>query len=147
MDVNLTLWCLWSAKSGYRLDAEAVGRLAESVDGVARYGVARLREVRRFLTAPKPGFASHDLAALRTRLLDAELFAEKLIQRRLAEITIAQFAPSIEADEHWAHAAREHFRNVGSCLEKPILLVDEDGPGTPADLFQRVLEAASSEDA
>lgn len=143
IDINLTLWAIWSARLGYRLDEAAIQAVTADIEAISHYGVARLREVRRFLSAPKPGFPAQEVAELRGMLLDAELRAERLIQQRLEGLTITTFGKHRTGDEEWKAAARAHFNAIGTCLEKPILVVDESKSGAPEELFDQVLETAS----
>lgn len=146
-NVNLILWSVWAARAGWEMSPEQEIELSEAVEPLSRYGVERLREVRRYLSCPKSGFDSVLIAELRQDLLAAELKGEKLVQDRLAHLTVEiggarnAFSPARANETAWIH-----FQNIAPCLEKPVLLADTHGPGTAADLFAEILELTATEE-
>jgi uncharacterized protein (TIGR02444 family) len=82
-DVNLALWCLWVGASGRgRLDSDAIAR-ADAAAGPWRSEViVPLRGARRALKGSPIAGAE----ALRTRVKDAELEAERLQHGNLASL-------------------------------------------------------------
>lgn len=147
MNANLVLWSIWAARSGWSFSPDQVRELAGSVDDFATHGAERLREIRRYLSGPKPGFETETLAPLRKEVLAAELHAEHLIQNRLACMTIAlggDPAPSpVEGGDGFAWA---HFNHLPLRLEKPLILGDEQGPGTKSALFDNLLQAIAGKE-
>ena len=84
-DVNLMLFALWvGATQACRLDP-AEFATAEAAIGPLNAGVVHpLRRLRREMK----GAADRDIQALRRRILQAELVAERRVQNRLAEVAI-----------------------------------------------------------
>ncbi len=146
MNVNVILWCIWTGQCGWLLADEAVGTVIESVRDFNLYAVERLREVRRFLSAPKVGYPHTELQRLRRALLEIELSGEQLIQHRLARETFAVAGPPPEASQTSpAMAARAHFAASTRSLEKPPLLVNEGDPVAPSTLFERIVQTVLAE--
>jgi uncharacterized protein (TIGR02444 family) len=85
LDVNMALWIAWLAHEG-RDPAPALGRAMALSLAWKDAVVAPLRTARAALKAP-PGFVpEHEAGALRRRVLDAELEAERMQQEALAEL-------------------------------------------------------------
>ncbi|RFB03888.1 TIGR02444 family protein [Parvularcula marina] len=147
LNVNLILWAIWAAQAGWKLDEEKIEELTRAVDQFTRYGIERLREVRRYLSSPKKGFSERDLGELRDELLDAEIKGERMVQTRLAELTAtgAGERETMDLDDIMS-AARTHFANIGPSLEKPVLLADSHGFAAAGELFEEVLQLALSEE-
>ena len=126
MNANLVLWSIWAARVGWSFSPDQVREVAANVDDFATHGAERLREIRRYLSGPKPGYPMETLAPLRKEVLAAELHAERLIQDRLAALTIdlgGDPAPSpVEGGDGFALA---HFAHLPLRLEKPLILGDE----------------------
>jgi uncharacterized protein (TIGR02444 family) len=144
LNANLALWCLWCAREGFELPDGEVSRLTAHVHDMDRYVTRRLREVRRFLSSPRPGFPPDGLQALRREIYEAELAGERLIQLRMERDTRATArAPSPPADEAaFEEAARRLFAFCRDDLETPVLLADDRGPFGPDALFGTMIEHA-----
>lgn len=80
-DVDVVLFVLWCASRGRRLDASELGAIDAAVASWRSAVVQPVRKARRALKpAPSPPFCPDTVAALRERLLAAELEAERLQQ-------------------------------------------------------------------
>ena len=80
-NVNLVLYVLWlGAVWGRRIDAAELAVAAAAIGPLHDGGVEPLRRLRRDLKAVPAG----DVRALRQRVLQLELAAERLVQHRLA---------------------------------------------------------------
>ena len=146
-NVNLLLWSIWAARKGWRLAPEQVVQIVAAVEDFTLGGVERLRELRRYFSVPKKGFPYDAIIAIRADLLRLELETERLIQHRLAALTVELGGERVEEDAPDASAsARVHFDSIGPRLEKPVILVDEQGPGSPALLFESLLALTVSEE-
>nr|WP_246408707.1 TIGR02444 family protein [Parvularcula dongshanensis] len=141
-NVNLALWSVWAARLGYVLRDEEVVEIVEGVQAMDRYVVRRLREVRRYLAAPKPGYPLSDLARLRTETYEAELAGERLVQLRLEAATLPFAIDETRSEEGGRHHARRLFTLCQRQLENPVVLADELGPEGPGALFATVLDLA-----
>ncbi len=85
LDVNMALWIAWLAHEG-RDPAPALGRAMALSAAWKDAVVAPLRAARDALK-PAPGFVPESEAgALRRRVLDAEVEAERMQQEALAEL-------------------------------------------------------------
>lgn len=147
LNVNVMLWCIWAARQGWAFETKQVQLITDAVDPFSRYGIERLREVRRYLSSPKPGFDEAALRELRQDLLLVELKGERLVQTRLAELTVELGgSPVPPARRETDEIARRHFRNVGPSLEKPVLLADSHGSAAAGELFDRLLELTALEE-
>ncbi|MEE4211679.1 MAG: TIGR02444 family protein [Parvularcula sp.] len=146
-NVNVVLWCCWSAAAGWALTEEEVRDITRQVDDFTTYGVERLREVRRFAASSKPGFPEASLHRLYDKLLDVELEAERLVQYRLAAETAALPSPARGPAGDFKATACRHFQSVAPSLEKPILLADDAWSGAPAALFDKLLDLVTTETA
>ncbi|MEM9233804.1 MAG: TIGR02444 family protein [Pseudomonadota bacterium] len=147
LNVNLILWCIWAARRGWQFTPEQVHDMTNAVDQFSRYGIERLREVRRYLTSPKPGFDRQELESLRQDLLMAELKGERMTQTRLAHLTVERGGhPAPKSPDDMEEAARIHFANVGPSLEKPMLLADSHGSKVLGEMFDRLLALTASEE-
>ena len=144
-NVNVVLWSLWTAEQGWDFSSQEVAALTTEVADFHRYGVERLREVRRYVSAPKPGFRTTDLRDYRALVLDLELAGERLIQRRLVAATYVLVGPPPMARPAMVHkVARRHFQGCGMHLEKPDIIADGRGPRAQEVLFDTLLTASPS---
>lgn len=144
LNANLALWCLWCAREGHELSDVGVAGVARHVHGMDRYAVRRLREVRRYLSSPRPGFSAEGLTTLRREVYEAELAGERLIQLRMEADTLAasERTPPPEDEPAFAEAARRLFTLCRRDLETPVLLADDRGPFGPDALFGEMIEHA-----
>lgn len=83
LDVNLLLFCCWAAARGRQLDAATLAAAEAAVAGWRNQVVRPMRALRRRLKREIAGFPAEPVDALRRRLLDLELEAERLEQQRL----------------------------------------------------------------
>jgi uncharacterized protein (TIGR02444 family) len=83
VDVNVLLFLLWAAQNGRRIEEEGVGAILAAVDAWHRSVVAPLRTARRYLRTPPADVQAGPAAALRQRIQEAELEAERLQQEML----------------------------------------------------------------
>lgn len=80
-DVDVVLFALWCASRGCRLDATGLAAVDAAVASWRQSVVQPVRQARRALKpAPSHPFDPSDAAALRERLLSAEIEAERLQQ-------------------------------------------------------------------
>lgn len=145
LNANLALWCLWCARAGLELSDKEIGEVVRHAHDMDRYVVRRLREVRRFLSSPRPGYPPAGLATLRREIYEAELAGERLVQLRMEADTLrrATFEAVPPADEEaFAAQARRFFTLCRRDLETPVLLADDRGPLGPAALFGVMAENA-----
>ncbi len=112
LDVNLLLFCGWAAARGLALDPHTLRAAEEAVASWRNQVVKPLRGLRRRLKRDLPGFPADAVAALRRRILEVELEAEKLEQGRLERLLPA--TPSDEAGPVLAvRGLRLYFRLQG----------------------------------
>ncbi len=83
LDVNLLLFCCWAASMGRVLDRGTLGAAEAAVATWRNQVVRPMRSLRRRLKREVEGFPAGEVEALRGRLLEAELAAERLEQGRL----------------------------------------------------------------
>src|SRR5690606_2708503 len=82
LDVNLLLFCCWATSMGRALDRGTLGAAAQAVSTWRNLVVRPMRALRRRLKREVEGFPADEVEALRGRLLEAELAAERLEQGR-----------------------------------------------------------------
>ena len=134
---SLMLWAAWCDRAGLALtDAEAT-RIVGRIHEMDRYVVRRLREVRRYVDAPRPGYDRAALSALRAEAYRTELMGEQLIQARLQEETLATCALGARPGTG-ARLARACAR----ALETPVIMADDRGAAGPVALFATLLAHA-----
>lgn len=113
-NVNITLWCCWCAR---HYDAAPDLALRHAIDQTANWNAnvtAPLRSVRRFLKTHHKGEATDD-TALRERIKDAELDAEKEEQARLETLSKSALSPlGATADQHPEHLRNRTRRNLAA---------------------------------
>lgn len=148
LDVNLTLWSVWSAVRGWALSPDQVDDIAHSAAPLTTYGVRPLRGVRRYFSAPHLGGDEAETDALRDALLRVELRAEQLVQHHLARQTVLiAGAPAQQAPDRAeiGQNALIHFGQSAQSLEKPVMMENHGGPNGPARLFRQVLTLLTAE--
>ena len=157
MSGSLVLWCAWAPRAGCVPPEETAVEIARHIEAFDRFAVRRLREVRRHLASPRPGYDDDAVAALRREVYEAELAGERLLLTRLERETRACL--DARAPRDGAAAAVRLFTLCRDDLELPVLLADDLGESGPRALFERVnalapaaaprgaSEAGASEDA
>ena len=144
MSGSLVLWCAWAPMAGLLPPDERALGIAKRTEALDRFAIRRLREVRRHLASPRPGYDAGGVSALRLRIYEAELDAERLVLDRLDRET--RGCPGIAAPggaEGDAHAAaRALFTLCRDNLELPVLLADDLGASGPGALFEQILAHA-----
>jgi uncharacterized protein (TIGR02444 family) len=83
VDVNVLLFLLFAAHHGRKVDAAQVHAIVVAVESWSRSAVVPLRSVRRFLRTPPAVIDAEGAAALRERIKQVELEAERLQQEGL----------------------------------------------------------------
>jgi uncharacterized protein (TIGR02444 family) len=112
LDVNLLLFCCWSAAQGRQLDAKSLTAAEAAVAGWRNQVVRPMRALRRRLKREIAGFPAEAVEALRRRLLDLELEAERLEQQRLETFLPAQGGAE-DGPAQAVRALRLYFRQQG----------------------------------
>ena len=113
LDVNLLLFCCWTAANGVALDQRSLGAAAAAVAGWRNQIVRPLRSLRQRLKRGIAGFPEDDIAALRRRILEAELEAERLEQQRLAPLLPSETFSAESGPLLGVRALRLYFRLEG----------------------------------
>ncbi|WP_162178294.1 TIGR02444 family protein [Parvularcula oceani] len=145
INANVALWCVWTAHSGYVLEEEEARRILDHIEPMDAYVVRRLREVRRYLSAPHPGYPLVELVRLRRETYEAELAGERLVQLRLEAATrMLAGPPGLRGGAEAGHEARRLFSISRAHLEMPVVLADDLGPESPVALFETLLDRARS---
>ena len=150
---SLVLWCAWAPRAGCVPPEETAVEIARHIEAFDRFAVRRLREVRRHLASPRPGYDDEAVAGLRREVYEAELAGERLLLARLERETLA--CPDARPTDDASMAAMRLFTLCRDNLELPVLLADDLGESGPRALFERVdalapdasASAARSEDA
>ena len=83
VDVNVLLFVLFAAQNGRKLAAPDVQHIISRVASWNREAIVPLRSVRRFLRSPPEIIAGEEAEALRERVKQIELEAERLQQEGL----------------------------------------------------------------
>jgi uncharacterized protein (TIGR02444 family) len=144
LDVNVLLWCLWCGRYGFGFEGDEVEALLERVRDTALHLVRPLRSVRRFLSSPRQGFSSEELAAFRSEVLRLELAAEEMVLRRLGELSEETSEPNLELGDMQLRAERL-FTLAREAMDRPTMIADEEGPQSPAALFRGVCRRAEEQ--
>lgn len=131
-DVNLLLAICWLARSGYAVDASAIGAAASAVAAWGTGVLEPLREVRRRLGSDFPEVAQGDRQAIRHDIMAVELECERLAQRRI----VAAFAARVGGLQ--AEPAR-HLAQAGIDAYLAMLVAEPDAK----DLAERDVLLAS----
>ncbi len=140
VEVNTTLWCIWTAHRGWCLTDEQVREIVGAASLFAARGAEPIRSVRRFFSAKRPQIDDDDRAAFRKTLLAVELEAERLVQQALVHGTLsAAGPPSAPVPKAIANAAAKHFMAALEGLEKPVMFADERKSRAPLTLFGELL--------
>ena len=132
LDVNILLFCCWAGYRGQVLSRAQIRHLAVNTENWQANVVKRLRASRTWMKhAPveSPFMSSADVEALRQRVKDVELAAERLQQEMLHELM------PIGAGETSIDALVTNFHNYFAVLERT------PGPEDTADLVAIVLAA------
>lgn len=86
VNVNLILWCAWLEYLGVYLEDAHLQEAHHHVDAWDQHYVIPLRQLRRRMKA-EFGTADANIEAVRASIQQAELAAEKELQRRLQQIS------------------------------------------------------------
>ncbi len=86
LDVNLLLYCCWQGRASRRLDEADIRRAMAAVDAWQREVVRPLRGVRRRLKSGVPPITAGECEALRRKLADLEIEAERIAQASLESL-------------------------------------------------------------
>ena len=136
MSGSLVLWCAWAPRAGCVPPDETAVQIARHIEAFDRFAVRRLREVRRHLASPRPGYDDDEIARLRREVYEAELAGERLLLTRLECETRA--CPDAAAPSSVSAAAARLFALCRDNLELPVLLADDLGESGPRALFEQV---------
>lgn len=113
LDVNLLLFCCWASAQGIGLDRHSLGAAEAAVASWRNQIVRPLRSLRQRLKRGMAEFPEGELAALRRRILDIELEAERIEQGRL-ETLLPPAGTATESGPMLAvRALRLYFRLQG----------------------------------
>jgi len=113
LDVNLLLLCCWAAARGLVLDRATLAATEGAVASWRNQVVRPLRALRRRLKREIESFPAAEVEAMRQRLGEIELEAERLEQGRLEEVA-HDLAPGSESGPVLAvRALRLYFRQEG----------------------------------
>lgn len=85
-DINLLLFCCWAGRLERRLSADEMRQAVEAIRPWRAAIVEPIRGARRRLKQGFAGIAVPPAEALRRRLLEVEIEAERIAQIRLAEL-------------------------------------------------------------
>ena len=129
-DVNLLLFALWAAARGRRLEESELAA-AEQIARPWRENVTeKLRAARRAMKVPPAGYDAAGMEALRRKVLEDELEAERLQQEAMAA------ALGGDAGTAMVEAAQDNLRGYQAMLGRTL----------GAEPLERLMEAfAASE--
>lgn len=139
VDVNQVLWCVWTARCGYRLTPEQVADVLNTTSQMAAHTTRPLRSIRLFLEGPRSGFDSKDLKTLRDKVLSLEIETEELVLRRL-DVATRQIGGAAEAVGDRLQQSEHLFTLVASNVDTPLMIAHEGGPETPSGLFRAIAQ-------
>jgi uncharacterized protein (TIGR02444 family) len=97
VDVNIVLYGLWQAHRGRRLSEDDIREVIEFAASWQKNVVEPLRNVRRFLKIPPPGWPSQEVALLRQQVKAEELQAEHLQQNAMEAALMSLGEPATAA--------------------------------------------------
>lgn len=113
LDVNLLLFCCWAASKGIGLDRQSLGAAESAVASWRNQIVRPLRSLRQRLKRGMAGFPEAELTALRHKVLEIELEAERIEQGRLEGLLPAAAATTESGIVLAVRALRLYFRLEG----------------------------------
>lgn len=96
INVNVLLWCVWQECLGLPLDTAHLHEAQRRIRGWDQHYVVPLRHLRRRMKA-EFGTGDEAIEAVRASIKQAELAAEKELQRRLQQMTFEWTQQSDEA--------------------------------------------------
>ena len=132
LDVNLLLFCCWTAAEGRLLADADLRRAIHAVAPWREAVVSPIRAVRRQLKGGIPGIAAAEADALRRRVAEIEIEAERLAQQALAALSPAAVTDAAPA------TAQTALINLRDYLKLCGVVV---GPAERADI-ETILRAA-----
>ncbi len=133
LNVNVLLYCCWLAAEGAApLSAEDIARIEAAIAPWHEAVIAPLRAVRDRLKTGVEGIPGSDAAALRRRVLDVELDAERMEQRLLVQAR--SLGPAVLLAPRRARAAAA---NVQTYLAMRRLAPDAEDRGHLSVLLAR----------
>jgi uncharacterized protein (TIGR02444 family) len=113
LDVNLLLFCCWASSMERALDPATLAAAEAAVSTWRNQVVRPMRALRRRLKREVEGFPAGEVEALRGRLLEAELEAERLEQGRIEGFLPAPAATAETGPALALRALRLYFRLQG----------------------------------
>ncbi|WP_119460291.1 TIGR02444 family protein [Rhodospirillaceae bacterium SYSU D60014] len=131
LDVNLLLFCCWTAAEGRPLSDADLRRAIDAVAPWHEAAVGPIRAVRRRLKGGVAGVAAAETDALRRRIAEIEIEAERIAQQALAAL------PATGTGNASA-TARTALASLRTYLELRDVAI---GPAERADL-ETILRAA-----
>lgn len=85
VNVNLLLWCVWLERRGLVLNQERLGEAQQRIQAWDEHYVIPLRQLRRRMKT-EFGVEDADIEQLRRQIKQAELLAEKQVQKELESV-------------------------------------------------------------
>jgi uncharacterized protein (TIGR02444 family) len=122
LDVNLLLYCCWKGETGHLLSQADLAAARDATIVWQHEVIHPIRAVRRRLKAGFPPLTSEPVEALRRRLGDIEIEAERVAQDALAELKTG----SAVGGEGGAGMAAANLRNYFRMKEVPIGVAEEN---------------------
>jgi uncharacterized protein (TIGR02444 family) len=106
LSVNMLLFCLWAGRHVGEIDPAIIRKAADDSGAFARDTIIPLRGVRRRLKMKAEGEDTPAIEALRMKVKEAELFAERIDQRRLEALALADASKPVAAEGAAGRARR-----------------------------------------
>lgn len=92
-NINIILWCCWLQIEEIELSTDILSDVLITIDAVSLQTVAKLREVRRMLVE-SGSFTKVQAQSIKKHILNAELMIEKVLLRKLQDLTCRFLASS-----------------------------------------------------
>jgi uncharacterized protein (TIGR02444 family) len=128
LNVVFLLWCLWCAAHFGEPSPAILRRALEATQHWSAGVVDPLRAARRFLRTPPREARAEPAAALRDRIKDAELAAERILQDMLERLAETHFRPAPgEASARARRLLAAYIRQTGAA-QRPsfsVSLIEE----------------------
>lgn len=119
LDVNLLLFCCWAASLGRRLSVDDLRHAVAAVRSWHGDIVRPIRAVRRRLDRGFAESQAGEVEALRQRLLQVEIEAERIEQLRLARLPAVSASDNRAASELAALNLRAYLATLEQRAESP----------------------------
>ena len=139
LDVNLLLFCCWAAAQGVALDRQSLAAAEAAVASWRNQIVRPLRGLRQRLKRGMAGFPEAGQSAVRHKVLEIELEAERIEQGRLEGLLPAAAATTESGMVLAVRALRLYFRLEGV---DPDDVDDRDCKALLAGTFPEASEAS-----